>query len=70
MADEADDGWCDNPGFLPGGVAGKRVAVELRNGRRDGEKPVSTTAKAGWDADSARWSLEGNPADIIRYKVL
>lgn len=68
--------WRDNHGMMPREASGKRVAVELRNGKREGEEPISPTSPAGWPADgkgACRWSFSKGPAsafDIVRYRIL
>ena len=59
-----------NHGYVPAEAVGKRVVVELRNGRICGREPVTTVTPAGWAADTSRWSLTGEPFDIIGYEVL
>lgn len=62
-----------NPGYCPTGAAGKRVIVKLRNGRVCGREPVGNALPAGWAADGrqgCRWSLTGDPFDIVAYEVL
>jgi hypothetical protein len=62
-------------GRCPDEARGKRVKVRLRNGRVDGDKPVSSDSRAGWPADSSvgakgpptRWTLEGGPFDVIEW---
>ena len=56
----------ENKGEQPAETKGKRVHVLLRNGY------ASTKAddRIGWAADTSRWSLEGHPFDIVRWKFL
>ncbi len=59
-----------NRGTIPAEAVGKRVVVTLRNGRVCGQEPVTTVTPAGWAADTSRWSLTGEPFDIVSYEVL
>lgn len=66
-------GMLPNPGRLPFEAAGKRVIVELRNGRVCGTEPVASGAPLGWAADGqggCRWTLTGDGWDIAFYRVL
>ena len=57
------DGMLPNPGKLPREAIGKRVTVELRNGR----------VCHNWAADGqsgCRWTLTNNDWDIAFYEVL
>lgn len=68
-----DDGMKPNPGYCPPEAIGKRVVVELRNGRVCGREPVTTVTPAGWAADGqhgCRWTLTRNSWDIAFYEVL
>lgn len=68
--------WRKNHGRKPGDAAGKRVVVELRTGEICGELPQTPTSPAGWavepqkGAPGVRWTLEGHPFDVIRYRIL
>ena len=53
-----------NRGHCPPEAQGKRVNVILRNGER---------GKSSWAADGrsgCRWTLGGDPFDIIQYEVV
>lgn len=63
-------GMKPNRGVIPSGAVGKRVIVKLRNGHICGRDPVTSVTPAGWAADTSRWSLTGEPFDIIEYEVL
>lgn len=61
-----------NPGHLPEEAIGKRVRVRLANGElgRSDNNPMSPP---GWAADGrggCRWSIEGQPHDIVEFEVL
>ena len=65
--------WFVNNGRMPAFCKGKRICVELRNSMICGENPVADGSPLGWPADGlggVRWSLDGHPLDIIRYRVL
>lgn len=60
----ADEEWFENHGTMPGGLAGKRVYVELVNGM----KP-----ELSWPADGDRhartdWTRSGSNFDIKRWR--
>lgn len=62
-----------NPGHLPDKARGKRVLVQLANGRICGEEPVHSAAPRGWAADGkggCRWTIRKSPFDIAGFKVL
>lgn len=63
-------GMTRNTGRQPDATKGKRVVVLLANGRTAGEQPVTATSPLGWAADTARWSLKGEPCDIAAWRVL
>jgi hypothetical protein len=61
-----------NPGHLPIDAIGKRVRVQLSNGRigRADDNPMSPP---GWAADGkggCRWSRTGGSHDIDFYEVI
>ncbi len=65
--------WRKNPGRMPGECAGKRIAVELRNGMICGETPIASGVPGGWPADgkgACRWRLDGSPFDIVNFRIL
>lgn len=65
--------WHENAGRCPTREMGKRVAVELRNGQRHGEKPVSPTSPAGWPADGkggCRWTFTKGPPSYLGHRVV
>ncbi len=52
-----------NPGKCPREAAGKRVRVELKNGRRPAES---------WAADgkfACNWALDGHPYSIAKWEI-
>ncbi|WP_157099110.1 hypothetical protein [Novosphingobium rosa] len=56
-----------NIGAQPRESIGRRVHVRLRNGtltRREGRADA-----AGWQADTARWSLTGSDFDIVAWEL-
>lgn len=63
-------------GRCPAEAVGKRVVVELANGKVEGVEPVTAAHAAGWAASAkgknpgCRWSLIGDPFDIAFYRVL
>jgi hypothetical protein len=64
------DGMLPNTGKLPREAAGKRVIVELCNGRICGQDAAPLL---GWAADGqsgCRWTLTGNGWDIAFYRVV
>lgn len=63
-------GMSMNHGYIPAEAVGKRVVIELRNGRVCGRDPVSSATPPGWAADTSRWSLTGDDWDIVGYEVL
>jgi len=66
-------GFRPNRGSCPDEARGKRVIVQLRNGRIAGEKPVRDDLPPGWAADGkngCRWSLRDNPFDIVGWRLV
>jgi hypothetical protein len=59
-----------NLGSLPPEAIGKRVRVQLANGRVCGTEPVNSDSPIGWRADTTRWSLTGRPHDVAAYEVI
>lgn len=54
--------WFDNPGKIPPSlnVRGRRVFVQLRNGREPQES---------WEATSLIWRRDGHPFAIERFAI-
>jgi hypothetical protein len=62
-----------NRGKCPKEAIGKRVIVNLANGRVCGREAVSSATPVGWAADGksgCRWSISGSEWDIANYQVL
>lgn len=62
--------WRPNPGRLPDGAKGKRIAVRLANGSAPDPAPISNAVPPGWAADTTRWSITGAPHDVREYRIL
>lgn len=67
-------GMRPNLGHCPDEARGKRVIVQLANGRICGTEPVTTVTPLGWSADGkggCRWSLTrgGFPFDIAGWRL-
>jgi hypothetical protein len=69
-----EDGFKPNPGTCPEEAKGKRVLVELADGRQpryaDVDDPM---APPGWPADGKTgccWRKRGLPFDIAFYKLI
>lgn len=60
MAEE----WFDNHGIMPGGLEGKRVYVELRNGI----KPADSWPADGSHHGKTDWTMSGHNFDIVRWR--
>lgn len=58
-----------NPGYLPREAKGKRVRVELANGRM-GSTDNNPMSPPGWAADTTRWTLLGHPHDVRNFEVI
>lgn len=62
--------WLKNPGYAPEDL--KRVRVVLRS---TGAEPVyddnwNPMSPPGWAVATTRWSLTGDPCDVIWYRPL
>lgn len=69
---ELAPGMLPNPGFCPQSMRDKRVVVQLANGRICGREQVTSTTPTGWAADGrqgCRWTLTGDPFDIVGWQV-
>lgn len=65
-------GWSRNAGRRPPNSAGKRALVILATGKepRYDDNPMSPP---GWAVDgkgAARWTITGDPWDIVFYKLI
>lgn len=58
-----------NLGECPKSAKGRRVIVELANGKIEGVEPVSNGGPTGWDANSANWRIvDGWPWSIAYWR--
>ncbi len=61
-----------NTGRCPREAQGKRVVVQLRNGRVCGREPLGPALPSGWAADGkngCRWTLTDSPFDVASWEI-